>query len=223
MLCWSLDDSMIVTAGSDYILRVWNRKGEMLRSLQGHTDDSFVLKAHPVFMNVILSCGHDGVLVFWDILKGQKLKRFTNIVEHRGHSALFDLDISRDGCTVAAVDSLGHLTVYGVASKSTRSIPKQQFFNTDYMPLLMDDTGWVVDEATGVVPHLLPPPLLTDQDLVPLADEWQNAVPGRDLIKKKLVERCISRAVFIPLDYEAYHTSIVDERQELLGGGIMLF
>ncbi|VDK82631.1 unnamed protein product [Cylicostephanus goldi] len=48
----------------------------------------------------------------------------------------------------------------------------------------MDDTGWVVDEATGIVPHLLPPPLLTDQDLVPLGDEWQNAVPGRDLIKK---------------------------------------
>ncbi|KIH60816.1 Bromodomain protein [Ancylostoma duodenale] len=190
MLCWSLDDSMVVTAGSDYIcrffcdVRVWSRKGEMLRSLPGHTDDSFVLKAHPTFPNVILSCGHDGVMVFWDLIKGEKLKRFTNTVEHRGHSALFDLDISRDGCTVAAVDSLGHLTVYGVASKPTRPVPKQQFFNTDYSPLLMDDTGWVLDEATGVAPHLLPPPLLTDQDLVPLADEWQNAVPGRDLIRK---------------------------------------
>ncbi|KAK6730810.1 hypothetical protein RB195_007338 [Necator americanus] len=184
MLCWSLDDTMVVTAGSDYILRVWSTTGEMLRSLPGHTDDSFVLKAHPAFPNVILSCGHDGVMVVWDIKKGEKLKRFTNTVEHRGHSALFDLDISRDGCTVAAVDSLGHLTVYGVASKPTRPVPKQQFFNTDYSPLLMDDTGWVLDEATGVAPHLLPPPLLTDQDLVPLADEWQNAVPGRDLIRK---------------------------------------
>ncbi|EYC02604.1 hypothetical protein Y032_0099g3203 [Ancylostoma ceylanicum] len=167
-----------------FSVRVWSRKGEMLKTLPGHTDDSFVLKAHPTFPNVILSCGHDGVMVFWDLNKGEKLKRFTNTVEHRGHSALFDLDISRDGCTVAAVDSLGHITVYGVASKPTRPVPKQQFFNTDYSPLLMDDTGWVLDEATGVAPHLLPPPLLTDQDLVPLADEWQNAVPGRDLIRK---------------------------------------
>ncbi|WKX91473.1 hypothetical protein Q1695_009928 [Nippostrongylus brasiliensis] len=183
MLCWSLDDSMIVTAGSDYILRVWSTAGELLRCVPGHTDDSFVLKAHPTCPNVVLSCGHDGVMVFWDINAGEKVKRFTNTVEHRGHSAIFDFDISRDGCTVAAVDSLGHLTVYGVASKSTRLVPKQQFFDTDYSPLLMDDTGWVIDESTGIAPHLLPPPLLTDQDLVPLADEWQKAVPGRDLIK----------------------------------------
>lgn len=184
MLCWSLDDSMVVTAGSDYVLRVWSSAGGMLRTLAGHTDDSFVLKAHPSFNNVILSCGHDGVMVFWDIQQGEKLKRFTNIVEHRGHSALFDLDISRDGCSVAAVDSLGHLTVYSVASKPTRSVPKQQFFNTDYSSLLMDNTGWVIDEATGIAPHLLPPPLLTDHDLNPLADEWQSSVPGRDLLYK---------------------------------------
>ncbi|KJH51587.1 Bromodomain protein [Dictyocaulus viviparus] len=184
MLCWSLDDTMIVTAGSDYILRVWCSAGRMLRTLSGHTDDSFVLKAHPAFSNVVLSCGHDGVMVFWDIQQGEKLKRFTNVVEHRGHSALFDLDISRDGCSVAVVDSLGHLSVYSVASKSTRPVPKQQFFNTDYSALLMDNTGWVIDEGTGIPPHLLPPPLLTDQDLVPLPDEWQYNVPGRDFLLK---------------------------------------
>ncbi|KAK5979848.1 Bromodomain protein [Trichostrongylus colubriformis] len=173
MLCWSLDD-----------IRVWNNSGEMLRCLPGHTDDAFVLKAHPSFPNVILSCGHDGVMVFWDLHIGEKVKKFINTVEHRGHSALFDLDISPDGCAVAAVDSLGHFSIYSVASKSTRPVPKQQFFNTDYSPLLMDDTGWVVDEATGIAPHLLPPPLLTDQDLIPLADEWQDTVPGRDLLRK---------------------------------------
>ncbi|KAJ1363311.1 Bromodomain and WD repeat-containing protein 3 [Parelaphostrongylus tenuis] len=204
MLCWSLDDSMVVTAGSDYILRVWSSSGGMLRILSGHTDDSFVLKSHPTFNNVVLSCGHDGVMVFWDIEQGEKLKRFTNIVEHRGHSALFDLDISRDGCSVAAVDSLGHLTVYSVASKPTRPVPKQQFFNTDYSLLLMDDTGWVIDEATGIEPHLLPPPLLTDQDLTPLADEWQDSVPGRDLINKSngfqpLSSPWLTRMVLPPL------------------------
>uniref|UniRef100_A0A7I4XXM5 Bromo domain-containing protein n=1 Tax=Haemonchus contortus TaxID=6289 RepID=A0A7I4XXM5_HAECO len=206
MLCWSLDDSMIVTAGSDYILRVWSSSGGLLRCLPGHTDDIFVLKAHPSFSNAILSCGHDGVMVFWDLNVGDKVKKFTNTVEHRGHSALFDLDISRDGCTVAAVDSLGHLTIYSVASKSTRPVPKQQFFNTDYSPLLMDDTGWVLDEATGIAPQLLPPPLLTDQDLVPLADEWQDTVPGRDLLRKNpnggsepFVSAWISRLVVPPL------------------------
>ncbi|PIO56945.1 hypothetical protein TELCIR_21654 [Teladorsagia circumcincta] len=191
----------------------------MLRCLTGHTDDAFVLKAHPAFPNVVLSCGHDGVMVqlnysvlntfvqsfdlsievhlqFWDLLAGEKVKKFTNAVEHRGHSALFDLDISRDGCTVAAVDSLGHLTIYSVASKSTRPVPKQQFFNTDYSPLLMDDTGWVMDEATGIAPHLLPPPLLTDQDLVPLSDEWQDTVPGRDLLRKVIIT---SSSVFLPV------------------------
>ncbi|VDO32560.1 unnamed protein product [Haemonchus placei] len=186
MLCWSLDDSMIVTAGSDYILRVWSSSGGLLRCLPGHTDDIFVLKAHPAFSNAILSCGHDGVMV------------------HRGHSALFDLDISRDGCTVAAVDSLGHLTIYSVASKSTRPVPKQQFFNTDYSPLLMDDTGWVLDEATGIAPQLLPPPLLTDQDLVPLADEWQDTVPGRDLLQKEV-------SAVADLENEEFETELLKE------------
>ena len=39
-----------------------------------------------------------------------------------------------------------------------------------------------MDEGTGIEPHLLPPPLLTNGDL-PYPDEIQRLVPGRDLFK----------------------------------------
>uniref|UniRef100_A0A1I7WT84 Bromo domain-containing protein n=1 Tax=Heterorhabditis bacteriophora TaxID=37862 RepID=A0A1I7WT84_HETBA len=185
MLCWTLNDSLVITAGSDHVLRTWNPStGDMLMKLPGHTDDAFVLQAHPVHPEIVLSCGHDGVLAIWDILSGRILRKFTNGVEHRGHSALFDLDVSRDGCSMAAVDSLGHVLIFGLGSnQAAKSVPKQQFFHTDYTPLIQDDSGWVLDESTGLAPHLMPPAHLTDQDLLAHDAEWQRYVPGRDGIK----------------------------------------
>lgn len=64
MLCWSLRDDFIVTAGSDFILRVWSSvSGTELRHLIGHKEDAYVLHSHPIFEDYILSGGHDGFLM----------------------------------------------------------------------------------------------------------------------------------------------------------------
>lgn len=64
MLCWSLNDEYVVTAGSDHVLRVWSSdKGEELRELKGHKDDAYVLLSHNVFDEYVISAGHDGLLI----------------------------------------------------------------------------------------------------------------------------------------------------------------
>lgn len=42
--------------------------------------------------------------------------------------------------------------------------PKEQFFHTDYRPLMRDNHHYVVDEQSQLPPHLLPPPYLVDID-----------------------------------------------------------
>ena len=42
--------------------------------------------------------------------------------------------------------------------------PMEQFFHTDYRPLMRDRNHYVVDEQTLLPPHLLPPPYLVDID-----------------------------------------------------------
>lgn len=64
MLCWTLADDMVVSSGSDNLLRTWNWKnGDLLKVLSGHTDESFVLLAHPIHKEIILSVGHDAMLM----------------------------------------------------------------------------------------------------------------------------------------------------------------
>lgn len=64
MLCWSLNDDLVISSGSDNLLRTWNWKtGEMLKILRGHTDESFVLLAHPIYNELVLSVGHDAKLM----------------------------------------------------------------------------------------------------------------------------------------------------------------
>lgn len=64
MLCWTLYDDIIVSSGSDNLLRTWNWKtGDLLKVLSGHTDESFVLLSHPIHKEIIMSVGHDAMLM----------------------------------------------------------------------------------------------------------------------------------------------------------------
>jgi len=47
---------------------------------KGHSDDVYVFESHPVNNNVILSAGHDGNLILWDIVTGEQKKKIFNEV-----------------------------------------------------------------------------------------------------------------------------------------------
>lgn len=64
MLGWSGDDTRLITIGSDFLVRVWDWKsGQMLRKMEGHTNEVFVIKTHPVHNDLIFTAGHDGLLM----------------------------------------------------------------------------------------------------------------------------------------------------------------
>ena len=43
-------------------------------------DEMFVLEQNPVDSRIMLSAGHDGYIIIWDILEGAQIKQFTNNV-----------------------------------------------------------------------------------------------------------------------------------------------
>lgn len=117
MVSWDVSDEFVVTAVNDYSLKVWNAKsGELMKVLRGHKDEVFVLESHPIDPRVILSAGHDGQLIIWDVLNTEPMACFQNFIEGQGNCAVFDAKWSPDGTMLAATDSNGHLLMYGFGS-----------------------------------------------------------------------------------------------------------
>jgi len=48
--------------------------------LQGHGYEVFVLEHNPVDKRILLSAGHDGQIMIWDIVTGVQIKTFYNAV-----------------------------------------------------------------------------------------------------------------------------------------------
>ncbi|XP_037687468.1 bromodomain and WD repeat-containing protein 1-like isoform X2 [Choloepus didactylus] len=182
MIAWNQNDSIVVTAVNDHVLKVWNSyTGQLLHDLLGHADEVFVLETHPFDSRIMLSAGHDGSIFIWDVTKGTKMKHYFNMIEGQGHGAVFDCKFSPDGQHFACTDSHGHLLIFGFGcSKSYEKIPDQMFFHTDYRPLIRDSNNYVLDEQTQQAPHLMPPPFLVDVDGNPHPTKFQRLVPGRE-------------------------------------------
>ncbi|XP_073928735.1 bromodomain and WD repeat-containing protein 1 isoform X2 [Castor canadensis] len=182
MIAWNQNDSIVVTAVNDHVLKVWDSyTGQLLHNLLGHADEVFVLETHPFDSRIMLSAGHDGSIFIWDITKGTKVKHYFNMIEGQGHGAVFDCKFSQDGQHFACTDSHGHLLIFGFGcSKPYEKIPDQMFFHTDYRPLIRDSNNYVLDEQTQQAPHLMPPPFLVDVDGNPHPTKYQRLVPGRE-------------------------------------------
>lgn len=117
MVCWDVSDEWVITAVNDSSLKVWNSKsGELIKVLRRHKDEVFVLESHPIDPRVILSAGHDGQLIIWDVLNTEPVACFQNFIEGQGNGAVFDAKWSPDGTMIAATDSHGHLLMYGFGS-----------------------------------------------------------------------------------------------------------
>ncbi|XP_045441201.1 bromodomain and WD repeat-containing protein 1 isoform X5 [Pipistrellus kuhlii] len=81
MIAWNQNDSIVVTAVNDHVLKVWNSyTGQLLHNLLGHADEVFVLETHPFDSRIMLSAGHDGSIFIWDVTKGTKMKHYFNMI-----------------------------------------------------------------------------------------------------------------------------------------------
>ena len=99
---------------------------------------------------------------------------------------VFDAKWSKDGTTICASDSHGHVMFLGQGSFDRYSkCPTELFFHTDYRPLLRDTHHNVVDEQTQLPPHLLPPPFLVDSEGDPYPANIQRLVRGRENITER--------------------------------------
>uniref|UniRef100_A0A8C5M0Z6 Bromodomain and WD repeat domain containing 1 n=1 Tax=Leptobrachium leishanense TaxID=445787 RepID=A0A8C5M0Z6_9ANUR len=182
MLAWNVADTLVVTATSSRLLKVWDsHNGKLLHVLTGHQNDIYVLEPHPLDPRIVLSAGYDGNVCIWDITKGVRIKHHVNVIEGQGQGAILDCKLSADGQHVAATDSQGHLLIFGFGcSKMYEKVPDQMFYHTDYRPLCRDANNWVLDEQTQQAPHLMPPPFLVDADGNPHPLRYQRLVPGRE-------------------------------------------
>lgn len=181
MVGWSQDDTMVITAITDHSIKVWDAgTGKLEHTLTGHEDEVFVLESHPVDSRVLLSGGHDGRIILWDLVSGVSIRSFFNMIEGQGHGAVFDCKFSPDGLLFASTDSHGHISIFGYGcSDPYRKVPDEQFFHTDYRPVIRDANQHVLDEQTQLAPHLMPPPFLVDIDGNPYPPALQRLVPGR--------------------------------------------
>ncbi|XP_025097468.1 PH-interacting protein-like isoform X2 [Pomacea canaliculata] len=185
MVSWNVDDSLVVTAVSDCSIKVWDSyTGKLMHILQAHQDEVFVLDAHPKDRRILVSAGHDGNIVVWDIVAGIKIKTFFNNIQGQGHGAVYDCKFTPDGQSFAATDSHGHLLFFGFGSnEKIKQVPQEVFFHTDYRPLIRDTNNFVLDEQTQQPPHLMPPPFLVNIDGNPYPPLLQRLVPGRENLK----------------------------------------
>uniref|UniRef100_A0A3B3BFL7 Bromodomain and WD repeat domain containing 3 n=1 Tax=Oryzias melastigma TaxID=30732 RepID=A0A3B3BFL7_ORYME len=186
MVAWDRTDTTVITAVSNYLLKVWSSaSGQLLHVLSGHDDEVFVLEAHPFDPRIMLSAGHDGNIYIWDLTRGVKIRNFFNMqIEGQGHGAIYDCKFSIDGQHFACTDSHGHLLIFGFGcSRPYEKIPDHMFFHTDYRPLIRDSNNYVLDEQTQQAPHLMPPPFLVDVDGNPHPPHFQRLVPGRENCK----------------------------------------
>ena len=53
--------------------------------LQKHTDAVYVIETNPIDSNVLLTAGHDGYIVLWDLYTGQIIYEHYNAVCYRNH------------------------------------------------------------------------------------------------------------------------------------------
>lgn len=129
MVSWSCDDRMVFTSSTKgdvhHVIKVWESStGNLIHDLLAHTSDVFVLASNPWQRHILLSAGHDGRAVLWDVYRGRKLWDWRNF-EHGAPNlpdeerALLDGTFSPDGTRVLISDYYGHLLVFGVGDNSS--------------------------------------------------------------------------------------------------------
>ncbi|KAF0992557.1 hypothetical protein HZS_1340, partial [Henneguya salminicola] len=179
-LAWNLNDQYILGSMSNHSIVIWcPNAGDIIRILKKHIDSVFVIDTHPLFPNIFMSAGHDGMIIIWDTECSQPLNVLENKIHEQGMGAIFDAKLSPTEFIIAATDSNGHLCIYGFGNGDQYSlVPDQQFFHTDYRPIYSEE-NITYDEQTGMLPHMMIPPYLVNMDGDPHVSKYQLIHLGR--------------------------------------------
>ena len=150
------------------MIKIFNSEsGILIHNLaNAHREHIRCLKMHPVYSQMFVSTGSDGLVVVWNSRTGQKMTEdfFPSTVETGEPVQIHDAKWSKKGMELAIADSQGHLGIMGFGKNDKYChLPEELFFETDYHPLVTDADGYVIDEHTGMAPHLTNPGLYTNQ------------------------------------------------------------
>lgn len=181
---WSLTDKYVFTASSDAKIRMWDAEtGRLVRILEEHEREVYVMDCHPTDKRILLSAGYDGKCILWDMETGRQLKKFSVADDSWDQSAPFgsprrpsvsDGQFSSDGLSFAVSDTSGAITLFGVGSPEAMALaPEEQFFSTDCTPYRRDEQSRAIDENTGLLLHLVPRGRLCNRELRPHPPELQ--------------------------------------------------
>ncbi|KAE9548571.1 hypothetical protein FO519_008222 [Halicephalobus sp. NKZ332] len=180
---WSLNDNYAISTGNDNVIRIWDSTtGTLVASLKGHERSIFTIRNHPTDPMFVVTAGHDGIAILWDLRNFTCLKKFINdsYSFQNKPDAILDFAISPNGLFCAFVDDSGSVTFIGLGRNDVaKKVPRQQFFHSDYLPCGNDVNNFTIDLQTRLPPHLNNPPMLVQLENIPHAVEWQRKIPGR--------------------------------------------
>ncbi|KAJ0393969.1 hypothetical protein ATCC90586_007835 [Pythium insidiosum] len=185
-LAWTRDDSHLITLhstkpdgeGADWKqrMRVWDpRSGKLLKTLaavdgpklHGHVNAVFAMDVHPSDARIVVTAGHDGRVIVWDIAAGRILKSFVVTSPDGDTVALLDGGFMPNGDGFCFTDRIGRLCIFGTGcGEQYSAVPVQQYFHSDYAALVTDRNFHVLDRETQQAPSLMESGPLTDIFLV---------------------------------------------------------
>lgn len=181
---WSLTDEHVFTASSDAKIRMWDAAtGKLVRALEAHESEVYVMDCHPQDKRVLLTAGYDGKCILWDVETGKQLKSFSVCENDRDPSSsvvpnVSDGQFSSDGLSFAVSDRSGALTIFSAGSVDSMALaPEEQFFAREGSSYRRDSENRAIDEETGLLLHLVPYGTLCDKDFRPYPPELQPQLP----------------------------------------------
>ncbi|CAG8434040.1 10719_t:CDS:10 [Ambispora gerdemannii] len=175
---WTPDDRRVIVGSSyGHIFIFDSRDGSIIYTFRDHKKDVFVLEIHPMFKNVLLSAGYDGLICFWDIIKGSKIREFKYSVEddnddeedpndpvakeERNKKYVFvDGKFNQDGTMFMVAEERGFVKYFTVGDARKLDIiaerfPKGQGFMTDsYNIFEYGFPALEIDPITKIPHHL---------------------------------------------------------------------
>ncbi|CAG8447947.1 12477_t:CDS:10 [Ambispora leptoticha] len=151
---WTPDDRRVIVGSSyGHIFIFDSRDGSIIFTFKDHKKDVFVLEIHPMFKNILLSAGYDGLICFWDISSGSKIREFKYstdddnddeedpndpvVQEERNKKYVFvDGKFNQDGTMFMVAEERGFVKYFTVGDARKLDIvaerfPKGQGFMTD--------------------------------------------------------------------------------------------